>query len=329
MPYSALADRYDAASFRRCGQSGLHLPTVALGLWQNFGDVDPHETGRALIRRAFDRGITHFDFANNYGPPPGSAEFAFGRVLATDLRPYRDELVISTKAGYDMWAGPYGSWGSRKHLTASLDASLGRLGIPYVDIFYHHRPDPRTPLEETMGALASAVHAGKALYVGLSNYGPQATAEAAVILRQLGTPCLVHQPRYSMLDRTIEHGLLDTLQSHGIGCAVFSPLAQGLLTAKYLGGIPADARMSKGGTLKPDRLTPEIQRQIERLAGIAKSRDQSLTHMALNWALRDSRVTTAVVGARTIEQLDDLLDARAAPAFEAAELQAIEAALAG
>jgi len=329
MPYSAQADRYEHAQFRRCGQSGLDLPTLSLGLWQNFGGVDAPETGRALILRAFDRGVTHFDLANNYGPPPGSAESGFGRLLATDLRPHRDELVISTKAGYDMWPGPYGTWGSRKYLLASLDASLARLGLPYVDIFYHHRPDPNTPLEETMGALDAAVRAGKALYVGLSNYGPEVTAEAATILRRLGTPCLVHQPRYSMLDRTIEHGLLDTLQAHGIGCAVFSPLAQGLLTGKYLDAVPPDARMTKGGSLKPDRLTPEIRAQLERLSAIAEPRGQTLAQMALAWALRDPRITTAVVGARTVEQLDDLLAARTAPALQPAELQAIEAALAG
>ncbi len=329
MPYSAQTDRYEHAQFRRCGQSGLDLPTLSLGLWQNFGGVDAPETGRALILRAFDRGVTHFDLANNYGPPPGSAESGFGRLLATDLRPYRDELVISTKAGYDMWPGPYGTWGSRKSLLASLDASLARLGLPYVDIVYHHRPDPSTPLEETMGALHAAVRAGKALYVGLSNYGPEATAEAATILRRLGTPCLVHQPRYSMLDRTIEHGLLDTLRTHGIGCAVFSPLAQGLLTGKYLDAVPPDARMTKGGSLKPDRLTPEIRAQLERLSAIAEPRGQTLAQMALAWALRDPRITAAVVGARTVEQLDDLLAARTAPALQPAELQAIETALAG
>ena len=329
MTWSPSADRYDRGRYRRCGRSGLDLPVISLGLWQNFGGVDPFETGRALIRRAFDAGVTHFDLANNYGPPPGSAEAAFGRILAADLAAHRDELVISTKAGYDMWPGPYGDRGSRKYLLASLDRSLERLGLPYVDIFYHHRPDPGTPLEETMGALDAAVRSGRALYVGLSNYGPEATAEAALILRRLGTPCLVHQPRYSMLDRTIEAGLLDTLAGHGIGCAVFSPLAQGLLTGKYLSDVPADTRMARGGSLRPERLTDRVRGQLQALAPIARARGQGMAQMALSWALRDERVTSLIVGARTPAQLDELLAVHDAPPFAAGELQAIDTALAG
>jgi L-glyceraldehyde 3-phosphate reductase len=326
--YQAAADRYDTAPYRRCGRSGLDLPPVSLGLWQNFGGVDAFETGRALLRRAFDRGVTHFDLANNYGPPPGSAESGFGKVMALDLLPYRDELIISTKAGYEMGPGPYGNWGSRKYLVSSLDASLRRMGLDYVDIFYHHRMDPRTPLEETMGALDAAVRAGKALYAGVSNYDSEHTAEATRILHALGTPCLIHQPRYSMLDRTVEQDLLNTLAGHGIGCAVFSPLAQGLLTSKYLEDVPHDARMARGGSLKPERLTPGLRASLRKLAAIAARRGQSLAQMALTWVLRDERITTAVIGARTVAQLDELLDVRSAEVLNDAELGEIDKVLA-
>ncbi len=329
MPHLADPSRYEAARFRRCGRSGIDLPPISLGLWQNFGGADAFETGRAVVRRAFDRGITHFDLANNYGPPYGSAEETFGRLLAGDLGPYRGELFVSTKAGYDMWPGPYGNWGSRKYLVASLDQSLRRLGLDYVDLFYHHRMDPRTPLAETMGALAQVVRQGKALYVGLSNYTPAATREAAALLAELGVPCLVHQPRYSMLDRTIEQELLDTLGELGIGCAVFSPLAQGLLTGKYLDGVPADARAAKARTLKAERLTPALVGQLRQLDALARRRGQSLAQMALAWALRDARVTTALVGARTVAQLDDSLAALDRAEFAAAELAEIDGILAG
>jgi L-glyceraldehyde 3-phosphate reductase len=328
MSFTPAPDRYDRAGFRRCGRSGLMLPPLSLGLWQNFGGVDAYETGRAIVRRAFDRGVTHFDLANNYGPPPGSAEEAFGRLLATDLRPFRDELVISTKAGYGMWPGPYGDGGSRKYLLASLDASLRRLSLDHVDIFYHHRPDPQTPLDETMRALNHAVSSGRALYAGLSNYPPDLAREAMAMLRSLGTPCLVHQPRYSLLDRTIEAGMLDALAEAGCGCAVFSPLAQGLLTDKYLGDVPPDARMARGGTLPPSRLTPVIHTKLQALARIAAERGQSLAQMALAWVLRDPRITTALVGARTVAQLDEVLDHAKAGPLAADELARVEHALA-
>ena len=321
--------RYNDASFRRCGRSGLKLPPLSLGLWQNFGDVDVYETGRAVMRRAFDRGVTHFDLANNYGPPPGSAEVAFGRVLAADLAAYRDEMVISTKAGYGMWPGPYGDHGSRKYLVASLDQSLRRMGLEYVDIFYHHRPDSETPLEETMAALSHVVRQGKALYVGLSNYAPAQTAEAAALLRQMGTPCLIHQPRYSMLDRTPEDGLLDVLGAHGIGCATFSSLAQGLLTDKYLHGVPNDARMARGGSLPASRLTEPVRVRLVKLNDLARQGGRSLAQTALLWVLRDARVTTALVGARSVTQLDHALDALATPALTAPECASIEAILSG
>ncbi len=301
--------RYENASFRRCGRSGLQLPPISLGLWQNFGGIDVHETARAMVRRAFDRGVTHFDLANNYGPPPGSAEAGFGQMMAADLHPWRDELVISTKAGYGMWPGPYGDFGSRKYLVSSLDQSLRRMKLDYVDIFYHHRPDKLTPLIETMGALDHIVRQGKALYVGLSNYPPDLTREAAAILRELGTPCLIHQPRYSMLDRTAEDSLLDVLEEEGIGCATFSSLAQGLLTDKYLDGVPDDARMSRGTSLPPARLTNEVRHKLHELNAIASAGGRSLAQLALVWLLRDPRVTTAVVGARTVQQLDGTLDA--------------------
>ncbi len=315
--------RYDTALFRRCGHSGLQLPALSLGLWQNFGDIDAFETGRAVVRRAFDRGVTHFDLANNYGPPPGSAESAFGRMMDRDLRPYRDELVISTKAGYTMWPGPYGDFGSRKYLIASLDQSLRRMGLDYVDIFYHHRPDPHTPLAETMGALAHVVRQGKALYVGLSNYPPDQTRKAAAILRDLGTPCVIHQPRYSMLERTPEHGLLDVLGDEGIGCATFSSLAQGLLTDKYLNGVPDDARMARGGSLPAARLTESLVAKLCLLNAIATGGGRSLAQLALVWVLRDPRITTVLLGARNVTQLDNTLDALARPQLTPEEEAAI------
>ncbi len=309
MTYVADPDRYTKLPYRRSGRSGLDLPAISLGLWQNFGSVDPFETGRAVLRRAFDRGITHFDLANNYGPLPGSAEETFGRVLSTDFKPYRDEIVISTKAGYRMWPGPYGEWGSRKYLLSSLDQSLRRMGIDYVDIYYSHRVDPLTPLEETMGALDTAVRQGKALYVGISSYSPEVTRKAAAILKDLGTPCLIHQPSYSMLNRWVEGGLLDTLGELGIGCIAFSPLAQGLLTGKYLNGIPEGSRVSLGRSRAREFVTEDNLARIRGLGEIAKRRGQSLAQMAIAWVLRDSRVTSALVGARTVEQLDELIGA--------------------
>jgi L-glyceraldehyde 3-phosphate reductase len=329
MTYLPAADRYAGTAFRRCGASGLVLPPLSLGLWQNFGGNDVFETGRAIVRRAFDRGITHFDLANNYGPPYGSAEANFGRMMALDLHPHRDELIISSKAGYDMWPGPYGDGGSRKYLLASLDASLKRLGLDYVDVFYHHRMDPQTPLAETMGALAHAVRQGKALYVGLSSYSPERTREAAAMLRDLGAPCVLHQPRYSMLDRTIEAELLGTLDDLGIGCAVFSPLAQGLLTDKYLGDVPADARMGRSRSLPSERLTPELKARLVRLNAVAQASGRSLAQMALTWTLRDRRVTTALVGARTVAQLDHLLDHAASGELDTGACAEIDVLLAG
>jgi L-glyceraldehyde 3-phosphate reductase len=323
--YRADPQRYDRTPYRRCGKSGLDLPIISLGLWQNFGGADVFETGRAVLRRAFDRGVTHFDLANNYGPPYGSAEETLGRVLAADLARHRDELVISTKAGYDMWAGPYGIGGSRKYLIASLDQSLRRLGVDYVDIFYSHRVDPNTPLEETMGALDHVVRQGKALYAGISSYPPELTGQAADILNRLGTPCLIHQPSYSLVNRWIEDGLLDTLGQRGIGCAVFSPLAQGLLTSKYLGGVPADARAAKDGSILRRVLTEETVERVRGLDKIARRRGQTLAQMALAWVLRDDRVTSAVVGARTIAQLDDSLDALRNLVFSPDELAEIDA----
>jgi L-glyceraldehyde 3-phosphate reductase len=304
MTYVAAADRYTAMRYNRCGASGLLLPAVSLGLWNNFGHDRPLEASQAIVRRAFDLGITHFDLANNYGPPYGSAEENFGRLLAKDLAPYRDELVISTKAGYDMWPGPYGDRGSRKYLLASLDQSLGRMGLDYVDIFYSHRLDPDTPLEETMGALDTAVRQGKALYVGISSYSAPKTREAAAILRALGTRLLIHQPSYSMLNRWIEPALLDTLGEEGIGCIVFSPLAQGMLTDKYLEGIPEGSRASHSSSLSPDLLTDETLAKIRALNEIAGRRGQSLAQMALAWTLRDSRVTSALIGASSVTQLE-------------------------
>jgi L-glyceraldehyde 3-phosphate reductase len=303
--YLASAQRYDSMSYRRCGRSGLSLPAISLGLWHNFGHDRPYDTQRAICHRAFDLGVTHFDLANNYGPPYGSAEENFGRILSTGFRRYRDELVISTKAGYDMWPGPYGEWGSRKYLTASLDQSLSRLGLEYVDIFYSHRPDPDTPLEETMGALASAVRAGKALYAGISSYPAAKTREAAAILREMGAPLLIHQPSYSMINRWLEaDGLLDALDEVGAGCIAFSPLAQGLLTDRYLEGIPADSRIATGGAMSADMLTESNMAKVRGLAAIAQRRGQSLAQLALAWALRDPRMTSLVIGASSVAQLE-------------------------
>ncbi len=309
MSYLPDPQRYDARMpYRRSGKSGLQLPAISLGLWHNFGHVDQLENGRAMIHTAFDQGVTHFDLANNYGPPPGSAEENFGRILAQDLAAYRDELIISTKAGYLMWPGPYGEWGSRKYLTASLDQSLKRMGLEYVDIFYSHRPDPNTPLEETMGALDATVRQGKALYVGISSYSPEDTRRAAAILKDLGTPSIIHQPRYSMFDRWIEDGLLNALDDTGMGCIVFSPLAQGMLTDRYLKGIPEDSRAAKShGFLQKDQITPERLAQIKALNELAKQRGQSLAQMALAWTLLDPRVTSTLIGASSVAQLMDNL----------------------
>jgi len=322
--------RYDNPSFyRRCGRSGLKLPLISLGLWHNFGGTDSFENGRAIVRRAFDLGITHFDLANNYGPPYGSAEETFGRLLRLDLTPYRDELIVSTKAGYDMWPGPYGNWGSRKYLLASLDQSLQRLGMDYVDIFYHHRPDPETPLEETAGALTHAVRSGKALYAGVSNYGPEQTARIAALLRDAGTPCLIHQPKYNMLDRTPEQGLFDVLQQEGVGSIVFCPLAQGLLTNRYLSGIPADARAARDPRfLKPDHITTEKIAQISALDAVAQGRGQSLAQMALAWVLRQPAVTTALIGTSRPGQLDENVAAVKGLDFSSEELAKIDQLLA-
>jgi L-glyceraldehyde 3-phosphate reductase len=323
--YQPADSRYDTMPYRRCGRSGLDLPTVSLGLWHNFGGVDTFENARAMVTRAFDLGITHFDLANNYGPPPGSAEETFGRILERDLAAYRDELVISSKAGWDMWAGPYGNFGSRKYLIASLDQSLQRLGIDYVDIFYHHRPDPETPLEETLGALDSIVRQGKALYAGISAYSPDDTRRATKLLRELGTPCLIHQPRYSLFDRTIENGLFEVLEEEGVGCIVFSPLAQGMLTDRYLDGIPDDSRAAKPhGFLQAAALTGERLTQIRRLNELARGRGQSLARMALAWVLRQPAITSVLVGASRIAHVEDAVAALHHLAFTADELAAIE-----
>ncbi|GIH65933.1 L-glyceraldehyde 3-phosphate reductase [Microbispora siamensis] len=324
MSYVAAEGRYGPMPYNRTGRSGLRLPAVSLGLWHNFGDDKPIETQRAILRRAFDRGVTHFDLANNYGPPYGSAEINFGHLYQQDFARYRDELVISTKAGYDMWPGPYGNWGSRKYLLASLDQSLKRMGLDYVDIFYSHRFDPETPLEETMGALAHAVRSGKALYAGISSYSPERTRQAAAILRDMGTPLLIHQPSYSMLNRWIENGLLDVLEEEGAGCIAFSPLAQGMLTGRYLNGIPKDSRAAQGKSLDPSLLTEESLRHVRRLNEIAGQRGQSLAQMALAWALRDRRVTSVLIGASSVEQLDDSLDAVNRLDFTQDELDAID-----
>lgn len=324
MSYVANEKRYEDALFRRCGRSGIVLPLISLGLWQNFGGVDLFETGRAMVLRALDRGVTHFDLANNYGPPYGSAEETFGRILAKDLRPYRNELIVSTKAGWDMWPGPYGIGGSRKYLLASLDDSLRRMGLDYVDIFYSHRPDPDTPLEETMGALVQAVRQGKALYVGISQYPPDRTREAAAMLRSAGVPLLIHQPSYSLFNRWIEEQLLDTLDEIGAGCIAFSPLAQGLLTNKYLDGIPSDSRAVRGISLKKEILSEDNLDRVRALNEIAQDRGQTLAQMALAWILRDGRVTSALIGARNLEQLENSLDAVKNLSFSETELAEIE-----
>jgi L-glyceraldehyde 3-phosphate reductase len=322
--YEPVAGRYDDMRYRRCGRSGLELPAVSLGLWHNFGHDRPLDTSAAIVRRAFDLGITHFDLANNYGPPYGAAEENFGRLLRRDLAPFRDELIISTKAGWDMWPGPYGDRGSRKYLLASLDQSLNRLGLDYVDIFYSHRFDPDTPLEETMGALESAVRAGKALYVGISSYSPQDTRRAAAILRDMGVRPLIHQPSYSLLNRWIEPELLDTLGDEGIGCITFSPLAQGMLTDRYLNGIPPDSRASRDTSLSPDLLTDQAMAKVRALNEIAQRRGQTLAQMALAWTLRDGRVTSTLVGASSVAQLEDNVGALAGLDFDAAELAEID-----
>jgi L-glyceraldehyde 3-phosphate reductase len=325
MTYQPNSARYEHIQYNQCGRSGLKLSPVSLGLWHNFGGVDVIENGRAMIRQAFDSGITHFDLANNYGPPPGSAEENFGIILEKDFRPYRDEMIISTKAGYAMWEGPYGEWGSRKHLLSSLDQSLRRMKLDYVDIFYSHRPDPNTPLEETMGTLAHAVKRGKALYAGISNYPADKTKSAAKILKQLGTPCLIHQPKYSMFERWVEGGLLDVVEQEGIGLIAFSPLAQGLLTDRYLKGIPEGSRASKPhGFLKQKDITPEKLNKISKLNNIASSRGQSLAQMAIVWLLKDKRVTSVLVGASSVEQLNNNMEALKNPGFTKEELGRIE-----
>ncbi|MEU1126679.1 L-glyceraldehyde 3-phosphate reductase [Streptomyces sp. NPDC005899] len=325
LSYRADASRYDSMEYRRTGRSGLKLPAVSLGLWHNFGDDRSLGSQRAILRRAFDLGVTHFDLANNYGPPPGSAELNFGKIFRQDFAPYRDELVISTKAGYEMHPGPYGEWGSRKYLLSSLDASLRRTGLDHVDIFYSHRFDPHTPLEETMGALASAVRRGKALYAGVSSYSAEQTTEAARILREMGVPALIHQPSYSMVNRWVEaDGLLDALEAAGMGCISFAPLAQGLLTGKYLAGIPEGSRASQGKSLDPGLLSEEMVRRLRGLNDIARSRGQSLAQLALNWVLRDSRMTSALIGASSVGQLEENVAALRAPALSADELKEID-----
>src|ERR1700750_1882399 len=324
MTYVPAADRYDRMRYRRSGRSGLKLPEISLGLWQNFGEERPLEHSRAIARRAFDLGVTHFDLANNYGPPYGSAGGVFGEIMARDLRPHRDELVVSTKAGYDMWPGPYGEWGSRKYLLASLDQSLARMGLEYVDIFYSHRFDPDTPLEETMGALDTAVRSGRALYAGISSYSAERTLDAISLLRRMGTPLLIHQPSYSMLNRWIEGGLLDVLGREGVGCIAFSPLAQGVLTGKYLSGVPAGSRAAQDGSLSSDQLSERTLAHVRALAAIATSRGQSLAQLALSWALRDQRVTSVLVGASSIAQLEENLAATENTSFSDDELAAID-----
>ena len=330
MDYLPSGDRYATMEYRRCGRSGLLLPAISLGLWHNFGGVDTYEQSRAMIRRAFDLGITHIDLANNYGPPPGSAEETFGRVLKDDLRAYRDELIISTKAGYLMWPGPYGEWGSRKYLTASLDQSLKRMGLEYVDIFYSHRPDPNTPLEETMAALDFAVRSGRALYAGISSYSANETAQAAKILKQLGTPCLIHQPKYSMFTRWIEDGLLNVLDEEGIGCIAFSPLEQGLLTDRYLHGIPGDSRAAKPhGFLRPEHVTEEKLNKVRQLNDLAQQRGQSMAQMAVSWILRLENVTSVLIGASRVGHIEEAVKALSHLEFQPDELAAIETILAG
>jgi L-glyceraldehyde 3-phosphate reductase len=324
MTHIAADDRNKKMPYRRCGRSGIDLPEVSLGLWQNFGDDRPLEVQRAILRRAFDLGVTHFDLANNYGPPYGSSEINFGRLMKEDFRPYRDELIISTKAGYDMWPGPYGDHGSRKYLLASLDQSLARMGLDYVDIFYSHRFDPDTPMEETMGALHTAVQSGRALYAGISSYSAARAAEAATIMRGLGTPLLIHQPSYSMLNRWIEHGLLDVLEREGMGCIAFSPLAQGVLTGKYLNGVPEGSRATQRGSLTSDQLSEETLRHVQALAEVARGRGQTLAQMAISWVLRDKRVTSALIGASSVTQLEENLAATAKTEFSAEEIAEID-----
>src|SRR5215211_7691885 len=324
MSYSAHSSRYDSMQYRRCGRSGLMLPAISLGLWHNFGAIDDYEKCRKILRTAFDNGITHFDLANNYGPPPGAAEETFGKILKQDLSSYRDELIISSKAGWGMWPGPYGDLGSKKYLTASLDQSLKRMGLDYVDIFYHHRPDPDTPLEETMGALDAAVRAGKALYVGVSSYSPAHTARAAAILRELGTPLLIHQPSYSMFNRWIEPELLGVLEREGVGCIAFTALAQGLLTDRYINGVPADSRAAQGKSLDPNSITGENLARVRALNEIAKGRGQTLAQMALAWVLRDPRMTSTLVGASSVKQLEDNVAAVQRLEFRSDELAEID-----
>lgn len=326
MFYTPATDRYDSMIYNRCGRSGLRLPAVSLGLWHNFGSIDSYENGRSIVRRAFDKGITHFDLANNYGPVPGSAETNFGRILKQDFTGHlRDELIISSKAGYTMWPGPYGDWGSRKYLISSLEQSLQRMQLEYVDIFYSHRPDPATPIEETMGALHSIVQQGKALYVGLSNYTAEQTQKAVEVLKSLGTPCLIHQPKYSMFERWVENGLLDVLETNGVGCIPFSPLAQGLLTDRYLNGIPAGSRASKpSGFLQESDVTPEKIEKVKKLNELALKQGQSLAQMALAWILKDKRITTVLIGASSVTQLDNNLDALKNTHFDKEELEAVE-----
>lgn len=330
MNYTANENRYSKMQYRRCGKSGLKLPLLSLGLWHNFGEVDNLANCRNIIYTAFDNGITHIDLANNYGPPPGAAEETFGKIFASDLKPYRDELIISTKAGWPMWPGPYGDLGSKKYLVASLDQSLRRMGLDYVDIFYHHRPDPDTPLYETMSALDGIVRQGKALYVGISSYGPKEAAEAIKILRNLGTPCLIHQPKYSMLDRWIEDGLLDVLEAEGVGCITFSSLAQGLLTNKYINGIPADSRAARplgNGAIEQDAITEANVAKVRQLNSLADSRGQSLAQMALAWVLKDPRITSVVIGASKPSQVLDSVQCLKQTAFSAEELEKIESIL--
>lgn len=330
MNYQPSDLRYDTMEYRRCGRSGVNLPAVSLGLWHNFGDVDVYENFRKIIQAAFDSGITHFDLANNYGPPPGSAEENFGRILQQDFKGYRDEMIISTKAGYKMWEGPYGDWGSKKYLVSSLDQSLKRMKLDYVDIFYSHRPDPETPIEETMSALDLIVRQGKALYAGISNYRNEEAAQAIKILKELGTPCLIHQPKYSMFERWIEGGLLNILEREGVGCIPFSPLAQGLLTNKYLKGIPADSRAAKPhGFLQESSVTPETVSKLQQLNELAEKRGQTLAQMALSWILKDERVTSVLIGASRVEQLRDSLKCLANKDFAKEEIDAIEKALKG
>lgn len=327
--YVPAADRYDSMQYNRCGKSGVKLPAISLGLWHNFGSIDTFDNGRKIVRRAFDKGITHFDLANNYGPVPGSAEENFGNILKKDFTGYlRDELIISTKAGYHMWPGPYGEWGSRKYMLSSLDQSLKRMQLDYVDIFYSHRPDPDTPIEETMGALDTAVRQGKALYVGLSNYTAEQTTAALAVLKSLGTPCLIHQPRYSMFERWVENGLLDVLENNGVGCIPFSPLAQGLLTDRYLHGIPDGSRASKpSGFLKAEQITQDKLDKINKLNTIAQRRGQSLAQMALSWLLKDRRISTVLIGASSVEQLDNNLGALGNLRYNVEELEEIEGIL--